>query len=35
MLNASTNDVVDCETLLRIGTWNPETQSLVLFIASE
>ena len=34
-VNTSTNDVVDCERLLRIGTWNPETQLLVLFMTTE
>jgi hypothetical protein len=34
-VNSSTNDVVDCETLLQIGRWNPETQSLTVFEAME
>jgi hypothetical protein len=34
-VNASTNDVVDCETLTQIGSWNPETQVLTLLTVQE
>ena len=34
-INTSTNEVIDCETLRRIGEWNPETQVLTLLIVAE
>ena len=34
-VNTSTNEVVDCETLRRMGEWNPETHALTLLTTSE
>jgi hypothetical protein len=34
-VNTSTNEVVDCETLRRMGEWNPETNALTLLMTSE